>query len=162
MTAARAPLLVASVGYQKATHDQVISWLVGLGVRTVVDVRRTPFSFKRGWSKGPLERALAEWGITYRSEKALGTPAELGRELKETQDFDAFERKWERDVLPSPSVQDRLGEVMRVLLRDGSVALLCMEDDHTQCHRSILVKALAARAARIRTVHFASEAGTSL
>jgi hypothetical protein len=100
--------VVGSVGYQQVSHDQLITWLRQHGIRNVIDVRWTPFSFKRGWSKAPLERVLAQHGIVYKSLRALGTPVKLRAELRSTGDFEHFTAKWQNEVLPTASVQEAL------------------------------------------------------
>lgn len=145
---------IGSVGYQMISHEALITWLASSGIRAVVDVRWTPFSFKKGWSKAPLRQALEEHGIEYVSLRALGTPAHLRQELRETGDFDHFQSEWCERVLPTPGVQTALEEVWR-LACDGGVALLCLEHDPSRCHRSFLIDALTARAEQLETLSFA-------
>jgi uncharacterized protein (DUF488 family) len=145
---------IGSVGYQMISHEMLISWLMSSGIKAVVDVRWTPFSFKKGWSKTPLRQALEDNGIEYRSLRALGTPAHLRDELRETGDFDHFQSEWCQTVLPTAGVQTALDEVWQ-LACDGGVALLCLEHDPSRCHRSFLINALTARAERLETLTFA-------
>jgi uncharacterized protein (DUF488 family) len=152
--------VVGSVGYQQLSHDQLIAWLAQLGIGNVADVRRTPFSFKRGWSKATLEQVLASHGIAYRSIRALGTPTELRSELSKTGDFAHFSARWQEEVLPTTSVQQALDEVWELAREDG-VALLCLENDPAICHRTFLVNALAARAAGVQIHNYSVVAQTN-
>jgi uncharacterized protein (DUF488 family) len=145
---------IGSVGYQMISHEALITWLASARIKTVVDVRLTPFSFKKGWSKAPLRQVLEEHGIEYRSLRALGTPAQLRQDLRETGDFDRFQAEWCERVLPTAGVQTALDEVWQ-LACSGGVALLCLEHDPSRCHRSFLIHALTARAEQLETVTFA-------
>jgi uncharacterized protein (DUF488 family) len=44
------------------------------GVALVLDIRAAPVSRKKGFSKTPLAKHLAEAGIGYRHLRGLGTP----------------------------------------------------------------------------------------
>jgi hypothetical protein len=145
---------IGSVGYQRISHEALIAWLTSSQIKTVVDVRWTPFSFKKGWSKAPLRQILEEHGIEYRSLRALGTPTELRQKLRETGDFEHFQSEWCERVLPTVGVQAALDEVWQ-LACDGGVALLCLEHEPSQCHRSFLINALTARAEQTETLSYA-------
>jgi hypothetical protein len=65
---------VVGVGYEGQELDEFLSSLVGLGVRTLVDVRLTPISRKRGFSKRALAEAAESVGIEYEHLRSLGNP----------------------------------------------------------------------------------------
>ena len=67
---------IFTIGYEGATMDDFLSALKQAGVERVIDVRALPLSRRPGFSKTPLQNALAEAGIEYVHLKALGTPAE--------------------------------------------------------------------------------------
>lgn len=60
------------VGYEGQEISEFIDGLVQRGVTRLVDVRLTPISRKRGFSKTALRAALAEAGIEYDHRRELG------------------------------------------------------------------------------------------
>lgn len=73
-----APTLL-TIGYE--THREPASPVVALlaaDVERLVDVRELPLSRRRGFSKTALAGALADAGIHYEHERALGNPKHAG------------------------------------------------------------------------------------
>ena len=66
--------VVISVGYQQRTLEELLELLQSYNVNVLVDVRLTPISRKRGFSKTALSNALSAVGIEYRHERELGNP----------------------------------------------------------------------------------------
>lgn len=62
------------VGHEGQTIDSFLSELLAMGVSRLVDVRLTPVSRKRGFSKSALAQALAGAGISYEHRRELGNP----------------------------------------------------------------------------------------
>lgn len=90
-----------------------------------------------------MTAALAEAGIEYVHLKALGTPAE-GRNAARAGHYSHMERIYSGQLeLPEAMAQSAR---MLDLAREKPSALLCMERDPTHCHRTLLVKAVAADA----------------
>ena len=113
------------------------------GVQLVIDVRALPLSRRPGFSKSPLRAALDEAGIDYIHLKALGTPAE-GRSAARAGKQKELERIYAGQLeLPEAIVQ---AEQMRELAAEMPSALLCYEREPAQCHRSLLLDAVAADA----------------
>lgn len=135
-----APVLL-TIGYEGRTLDDYLDELRGAGVTLVCDVRRTPLSRKRGFSKGPLSRGCAEAGLRYEHLPELGIAAEKRRGLRTEAEYDALFAEYERKTLP------RQGKaIARIVgwLREGErVALTCFERDAARCHRSRVAKAVA-------------------
>lgn len=67
---------IYSVGYEGLTPEALVERLTGARITTVFDVRLNPISRKPGFSRRRLEATLAEAGIEYVHEKALGNPVE--------------------------------------------------------------------------------------
>src|SRR5437660_547721 len=65
---------VVGVGYEGRTIDEFVNSLLRQGIQRLVDVRLTPLSRKRGFSKTALGLALEAAGITYEHRSALGNP----------------------------------------------------------------------------------------
>jgi len=125
-----------AVGYEGKSLDEFIDILVGAGVTRIVDVRERPLSGKRGFSKTKLSEALAEPGIEYVHVRAAGNPhRDLRHDIKRCL---AAYREHLRD---NPEVVD---EVMAAL-QGARAALLCVEHEHSACHRSVLASRLSPR-----------------
>src|SRR3954453_15145637 len=131
---------IFTIGYEGATVAEFLAALKAAGVRRVIDVRALPLSRRPGFSKSPLKAALAEAGIDYVHLKALGTPAE-GRAAGRSGRHADLERIYAGQLeLPEAMVQ---AAQMLELASGQPSALLCMERDPAQCHRSLLLKAVA-------------------
>lgn len=133
-----------SAGYEGRDIDSFVASLLDSRIDVVADVRLTPISRKKGFSKTRLGQALAEAGIEYTHLRGLGNPKEnrapfwdgrldVGR--------DGF-----RDVLRSEEAQadlDRLAEHAQ----QSRVAVLCFEKDESRCHRQVVLEKVRERAA---------------
>ena len=125
------------------TQGEFLAALKGAGVARVIDVRALPLSRRPGFSKTPLKNALAEVGIDYVHLRALGTPPE-GREAARKGRHDELKRIYAGQLeLPEAIVA---GAQMRELAAEKPSALLCFERAPEGCHRSLLLKAVAAEA----------------
>lgn len=134
---------IFTIGYEGVTQGEFLAALEGAGVARVIDVRALPLSRRPGFSKTPLKNALAEVGIDYVHLKALGTPPE-GREAARKGRHDELKRIYAGQLeLPEAIVA---GAQMRELAAERSSALLCFERAPEGCHRSLLLKAIAAEA----------------
>jgi uncharacterized protein (DUF488 family) len=133
-------LKVFTIGYEATTMAEFLAALGQAGVERVIDVRALPLSRRPGFSKSPLRAALAEAGIDYVHLKALGTPSE-GRSAARAGRQDDLERIYAGQLeLPEAIVA---AEQMRELASEKPSALLCYEREPAQCHRSLLLAAVA-------------------
>ncbi|MFL6722891.1 MAG: DUF488 family protein [Sphingomicrobium sp.] len=131
---------IFTIGYEATTMAEFLAALKAAGVERVIDVRALPLSRRPGFSKTPLKNALAEVGIDYVHLKALGTPAD-GRAAARAGKQSELERIYAAQLdLPEAMVQ---GEQMRELAAEKPSALLCYEREPAQCHRSLLLGAVA-------------------
>jgi uncharacterized protein (DUF488 family) len=131
---------IFTIGYEGATMDEFLSALKAAGVEQVIDVRALPLSRRPGFSKTPLRSALAEAGIEYVHLKALGTPAE-GRAAARAGRHSDLERIYAGQLeLPEAMAQSAQ---MLGLAAERPSALLCFEREPAQCHRSLLLDAVA-------------------
>lgn len=121
---------IVSVGYQGRSVEELIDVLRDGEVELLVDVRLNPISRKAGFSKNPLSQALAEAGIGYRHERALGNPRD---------NRDPFDRERYEDCLREVG-SAALAEVIE-LGKSVRVALLCYERQHRDCHRCCIFAA---------------------
>ena len=134
---------IFTIGYEATTMAEFLNALDSAGVKRVIDVRALPLSRRPGFSKTPLKAALAEVGIDYVHLKALGTPAD-GRSAARAGKQAALELIYAGQLnLPEAIVQ---AEQMKELAAERPSALLCYEREPAQCHRSLLLNAVASDA----------------
>jgi uncharacterized protein (DUF488 family) len=131
---------IFTIGYEATTMAEFLAALREAGIERVIDVRALPLSRRPGFSKTPLRAALAEVGIDYVHLKALGTPAD-GRQAARAGRQADLERIYADQLeLPEAIVA---AEQMRELAAEKPSALLCYEREPAQCHRSLLLAAVA-------------------
>jgi len=131
---------IFTIGYEGSTMPEFLAALKKAGVERVIDVRALPLSRRPGFSKTPLRLALEEAGIEYVHLKALGTPAE-GRTAARAGRQTDLERIY-AGQLELPEAMAQSGQVLELAAEKPS-ALLCMERDPAQCHRTLLLRAVA-------------------
>ncbi len=136
------PEPIATIGYEKATPDQLVSAMQAAGVELLIDIRAVARSRRPGFSKGSLSAALEAAGIRYIHLKGLGTPAE-GREANKAGQMDDFEAIF-RAHMSSPEARTDLDRAAE-LAATSRICLLCLEGDARRCHRSIVADMLAER-----------------
>lgn len=134
---------IFTIGYENATVADFLAALQAAGVERVIDVRAVPNSRRPGFSKTPLRNALAEVGIDYVHLRALGTPAD-GRAAARAGRHDDLIRIYAGQLeLPEAIAQ---GAQMLDLAHDAPSALLCYEREPAECHRTLLLDAVASDA----------------
>jgi uncharacterized protein (DUF488 family) len=135
----KAPRLT-TIGYEGATLTAFIATLKAAGVTLLLDVRELPISRRKGFSKTPLSQALAEAGIRYQHERALGAPKHVRHRLREDGDLKRYFTDFREYLATQAPLLDQLAKSLA-----GCVALLCFERNPAECHRSVVVAALAKR-----------------
>jgi uncharacterized protein (DUF488 family) len=131
---------IFTIGYEGATMAEFLVALQRAGVRQVIDVRALPLSRRPGFSKTPLSAALAEAGIDYVHLKALGTPAE-GRAAARAGRHAELERIYAGQLELAEAIAQ--SAQMLALAAETPSALLCFERDPAECHRTMLLDAVA-------------------
>jgi uncharacterized protein (DUF488 family) len=134
---------IFTIGYEGATVSEFVAALQKAGVERVIDVRALPLSRRPGFSKTPLRGALEEAGIDYVHLKALGTPSEGRTAARAGRHADMARIYAGQLELPEAMAQSAQ---MLGLAAERPSALLCMEREPEHCHRSLLLKAVAADA----------------
>ena len=131
---------IFTIGYEGATVPEFIGALQEAGVERVIDVRALPLSRRPGFSKSPLKAALEQAGIEYVHLKALGTPSD-GRAAARAGRHADLERIYAGQLeLPEAIAQSAQ---MLDLAAEKPSALMCMEREPAQCHRTLLLNAVA-------------------
>ena len=131
-----------TIGYEKLLPGALVAELEAAGVRRVLDVRFRPQSRRPGMSKTRLGALLAEHGISYEHRRGLGTPPDL-RVLYRAG------RVAEAATAYREHVEDTAGEELDGLAGElgagPPTALLCLEAEPAECHRSVICAALRRR-----------------
>jgi uncharacterized protein (DUF488 family) len=144
---ADAPPALYTIGHSTRTADEFVALLRENDVRLLVDVRRFPGSRRHPqFGRDALAATLAEAGIAYRHEDALG-----GRRASDPSAGPSPNTAWRHaafrayaDYMPTPPFQAALGRLMR----DGAerrTTIMCAEAVPWRCHRRLITDALLAR-----------------
>ncbi len=136
---------VATIGYQGRSLNEFVEVLQVADIETVVDVRLTPLSRLRGFSKSALCAALEDRSIVYVHDRRLGNPKENrpGFAADDTRPaaikiFQAHLNNGSRHGF------DELADRVRT----QRVVLLCFEASHEHCHRAVIASQLEAELSR--------------
>ena len=118
--------------------SDLIQLLQAEDVAVLVDIRLTPISRKPGLSKTALARALRAAGIEYVHHRELGNPKANrdGYRAGASASLKVYQR-----VLTSSEGRSALQHVTE-LFDGGTVALMCFERSHDDCHRHQVVQEL--------------------
>lgn len=128
------PGRIYSVGYEGLSLDGLVDRLAGAHVTTLVDVRLNASSRKPGFSRTRLSHALAEAGIEYIHEKALGNPPD-NRESFMSGDGEEGRARM-RAILTDGAEEALRRTVARAEI--GRIAVMCVEREHRRCHRDVI------------------------
>jgi uncharacterized protein (DUF488 family) len=131
---------LTTIGYEGVSLEAFLATLKAAGVTHLLDIRELPISRRKGFSKTPLSQALAGAGIRYQHERALGAPKQVRHRLRADGDLKRYFADFREYLATQDSVLQQLSKTLT-----GCVALLCFERNPAECHRSVVVAALAKR-----------------
>lgn len=137
---------VLGVGYEGREVAEFVVDLADRGVTRLVDVRLTPISRKRGFSKTALRHALAEVGIAYDHRRELGNPKENRPGFAGSESELRHAKATYGELLALDGASRALDE-LHDYARYERVALLCFEADQRRCHRDVVLAELLRRSA---------------
>lgn len=142
--------VIYTIGYElDKTPDSLVARLTAAGVTRLVDIRELPISRRRGFAKTALSAALAEVGIRYEHQRALGNP-KPSRDLYRSGRQAEGERQYLAHVrIGASSAVDALAES----LDSEPSCVMCFEHDYRTCHRDIVVAEVARRRPDLRVEH---------
>lgn len=120
-----------TIGYEGVTIGQFLDTLAAAGVTTLLDVREIAASRRKGFAKTALRENLAAAGIDYRHEPRLGSPRALRHRFRGDGDRARFFAGFEAHLANQRPLVEQLAREL-----SGTVALMCFERDHRDCHRS--------------------------
>ncbi|MFH9332551.1 DUF488 family protein [Streptomyces althioticus] len=133
-----------SAGYEGRDIDSFVASLLDSRIDVVADVRLTPISRKKGFSKTRLGQALAEADIEYTHLRGLGNPKDNRAPFWDGR-LDVGRARF-RGVLRSEAAQSDLDRLAQHA-RQSRVAVLCFEKDESRCHRQVVLETVRKRAA---------------
>jgi len=126
---------VYTVGYEGIMVDGLLDLLLRTGVQRLIDVRCNPIARRYGFHKSTLKRLCDDVGIEYLHVPTLGIPSAWRADLDDRESYERLFVRYEEEILPAQATS--VAEVGR-LVREKPSAFMCMEADHTSCHRSRL------------------------
>ena len=145
-----------TLGYQGIDMSTYIETLQHAGVGVVIDVRETPWSYKRSFCKSALASELAKAGIEYIHLRSAGNPKQNRRTASTREEC---LRRYREHLRNNPEgVADLLAEIRSAVKRKKPVCLTCFEKEPHECHRSILTSALRRKLGALLPVHLQASA----
>ncbi len=135
--------LLQTIGYEGSVIEDFIETLRQSGVSLLIDVRDFPGSRKKGFSKTRLALHLADAGIGYRHLKGLGDP-KPGRDAARAGKMSEFRHIFSAHMETHSAVSD-LSEAVELATTENA-CLLCFEQNHENCHRSIVAERMVEHA----------------
>lgn len=128
---------VFTLGYEKRNIEEFIAVLKEANVQVLVDVRETPWSYKKDFCKTRLKEALVKKGIEYVHVKGLGNPKQL---RKSNTDRGTILNKYRKYLDETESgVLELMGIIDHAKKKKSNLCLTCYEREHLECHRSVII-----------------------
>jgi uncharacterized protein (DUF488 family) len=119
-----------TIGYEGLSLQQFVQIIKEHNIKTVVDIRISPWSRDPTFSKSSLQVSLPMNDLKYEHLKEWGNPKRFWGKPDAKLLYQQF-------ILPT--LQENLEKVKSF---DGPVALMCMEKDPRNCHRTIVANEL--------------------
>jgi len=138
----KAKLKVFTAGYEGRSVDSFLNLLLQSGIRQLVDVRKNPIARRYGFHRSTLDRLCGKLGINYEHVPALGIRSDKRQNLDAPGARDRLFKDYEATTLKQES--QSIDSVVNLVKKTPSV-LVCMEANHTCCHRSHLANVVAKR-----------------
>lgn len=135
-----APIAIYTMGYSGTSVGGFLEACSRNGIKQILDVRNNPWSRKPGFSKKALSEHCRRARIEYLNIPELGAPRELRKDLAGPGSRMDLLDYYQNVILP-----ERRPEIDRAIeyIRRAPTALVCLEADPAECHRSRLADELA-------------------
>ncbi|WP_394620062.1 DUF488 family protein [Lentzea sp. JNUCC 0626] len=138
---------IVGTGYEGVDLDAFLARLGEQRINVLVDVRLTPISRKRGFSKTALSTAVTSAGAGYLHLRGLGNPktnrAGFGGSLQELSEA----RDRYSALLTDEAAETALDQLVE-LAKHQRVAVMCFEADEQRCHRDVVLHQVRLRLER--------------
>jgi uncharacterized protein (DUF488 family) len=137
---------IYTLGYEGLHLNEYIRTLKENQIALVIDIREVAWSYKRGFSKTPLQTALQKEGIRYLHLKSAGNPSRYRKTAKTRKQGLSWYKKyltWNQNC-----VDELMEEIKKTNILGQTVCITCYEKKPEDCHRSILLDFLLERQAK--------------
>jgi uncharacterized protein (DUF488 family) len=131
---------LTTIGYEGVSLPAFLATLKAAGITLLLDVRELAMSRRKGFSKTALAQALSAHGIGYQHERDLGAPKSVRHRLREDGDLRRYFVDFRKHLATRETLLNHLARTL-----GGRVVLMCFERNPAECHRSVVVEALAIR-----------------
>lgn len=129
---------IYSIGHSNRSWEDFVAILKAHGVRTLVDIRRFPYSPKWPHFNGEVMReALAKEGIQYVWMEALGGRRNQQRDDSPNRGLRSPAFRNYADYMMTEPFQKAIAEVIR-LAEQSPTTIMCAEAVYFQCHRMLV------------------------
>jgi uncharacterized protein (DUF488 family) len=136
---------IVGVGYEGQDVEGFIEALVAAETDILIDVRLTPISRKRGFSKRALALAVESAGMRYLHRPSLGNPkANRSGFSGSNEDLERARATYAELISAAPESQKTLDELAE-LARGSRLAFMCFEADQHRCHRDVVLAEIERR-----------------
>ena len=128
-------------GYQGRTLEDLIHSMREVKATRLIDVRMTPVSRVKGFSKTRLRNHVESHGFIYEHLPQLGNP-KTNRAGYATPDTSAARRarmRYMKEVLDSERGKAALDYLSNLIEAEETIYLLCFENDQRCCHRNQII-----------------------
>ena len=138
-----------TIGHSNQEADHFLRLLASCSIDVLADVRSQPYArYASHFSRAPLRRLVEDAGLRY-----LFLGRELGGRPPEPEMYDGDDYVLYGRLAESQRFTDGLRHLRDSMAR-GRVAMMCSEEDPTDCHRRLLVtRALLQGDAPLRVTH---------
>jgi uncharacterized protein (DUF488 family) len=131
-----------TIGYEALPPGALVAELQAAGVKRLIDVRFRPQSRRAGMSKTKLGAFLNANGIAYEHRRSLGTPPEIRVHFHAKRTAQGRE---EFATYLEQTAADELDDLAEALDTDPTTALMCLEQEPKECHRTVVAEHLQQR-----------------
>jgi hypothetical protein len=122
-----------TLGYEGLSIDTFVNLLLSRNIARVIDVREYPFSRRSEYTAKNLGEALGFAGIVYTGMPEVGIPTKARKAILADKSKEELLIYYEEEILPT--IDEEANRVAQ-MVHQGSVALICHEEDPRECHRS--------------------------
>lgn len=128
--------IVFSIGYEGRDINNFIDELKKVKIKTLVDVRETPYSRKKDFSKSRLREHLERANIRYYHIRELGSPKKLRDKFRRDSNFVYFAKRYQEYL----DARRYLIKSLDQLLYKERICFMCFEKDYLRCHRNLVIE----------------------
>ncbi len=126
---------VYTIGHSNHSVERFLALLARHGIATLVDARSQPYSqYAPQYNHAALERLIEATGLEY-----AYAGDSLGGRPRDSSQYDAAGRALYFKMAASEEFREGLARLKLLAEERGPVALMCSEEDPTNCHRRLLI-----------------------